>query len=162
MKRWIAGVTTVCSVMMASPVAWAGVCHRPDGAAAYGPASTYTCESSTSTAERPASHLDIRSSVQVSRDVLKDAWEASRDAYTKKLEKYAKCPIGDAKKAVSNAHPGMKIESIQLRNIRTSLVYVAFAEDDEDRYLVIVDAGDGKVLLDKPLPTHHERVFAEH
>jgi uncharacterized membrane protein YkoI len=94
--------------------------------------------------------------------VLRDAYEASREAYTKKLQKYAKCTPRQAQEAVAKAHPGLKVENLQLRNIKTSLVYVAFAEDDEDRFVVIVDAGDGKILLDRPVPTRHERVFAEH
>ncbi|MBX5437401.1 MAG: hypothetical protein IRZ33_09300 [Alicyclobacillaceae bacterium] len=109
----------------------------------------------------PSHHWDIRSSVQVSRDALREAYLASREAYTQKLQKYAKCSPQDAQKAVSAAHPGMKIENLQLRNIRTNLVYMAVVEDDEDKFLVIVDAGNCKVLLDRPIPTHHERVFAE-
>ncbi|WP_229776393.1 PepSY domain-containing protein [Alicyclobacillus cellulosilyticus] len=106
-------------------------------------------------------HFEIRSSVQVPREALREAYEASRAAYTQKLARFAKCTPSDAAKAVAAAHPGMKVETVQLRNIRTNLVYVAIAEDDEDRYLVIVDAGNGKILLDRPIPTHHERVFAD-
>ncbi|MCL6548684.1 MAG: hypothetical protein K6T30_07220 [Alicyclobacillus sp.] len=109
----------------------------------------------------PTHHWNIRSSVQVSRDTLREAYIASREAYTKKLQKYAKCTPQDAEKAVKAAHPGMKIGNLQLRNIRTNLVYMAVVEDDEDKFLVIVDAGNCKVLLDRPIPTHHERVFAE-
>ncbi|WAH38205.1 hypothetical protein [Alicyclobacillus dauci] len=105
---------------------------------------------------------DVKSSVQVSRETLRDAYNASHQAYTKKLEKYAKCSEKDAKKAIISEHPGMTIEEFQLRNIRTSLVYMAIARDDEDKYLVIVDAGNGHILLDKRVPTHNERVFANH
>ncbi|MCL6593304.1 MAG: PepSY domain-containing protein [Alicyclobacillus sp.] len=110
----------------------------------------------------PAHPVDVRSSVQVSRQDLRDAYQAAREAYTKKLQKFAKCSQKDAEKAMSAAHPGMKIRAVQLRNIRTNLVYMGIAEDDEDRYLVVVDAGNGKVLLDRQLSTHHERAFAEH
>ncbi|MCL6444861.1 MAG: hypothetical protein K6T83_15645 [Alicyclobacillus sp.] len=110
----------------------------------------------------PAHRIDIRSSVQVSREALREAYTASRDAYTQKLKKYAKCSPKEAEKAVAAAHPGMTIDTVQLRNIRTNLVYMGIVEDNEDKYLVIVDAGNGKVLLDRPLPSHHERVFAEH
>jgi hypothetical protein len=102
----------------------------------------------------------LRSSVRVSRQALREAYLASRDAYTRKLQKYAKITPRQAEKAISAAHPGMKVEDVQLRNIRTDLVYTGLAQDDEDRYLVIVDAGNGKLLLDKPLPTHHQRVFS--
>lgn len=103
---------------------------------------------------------DVRSSVQVSRDAIREAYIASRDAYTKKLQKYASCSQRDAEKAALSAHPGMKLDMIQLRNIKTNLVYMAVVEDEEDKFLVIVDAGNGKVLMDRPLPTHHEKAFA--
>lgn len=111
---------------------------------------------------RPGPGWQVKSSVQVTPEALRDAYIASRDAYTGKLQKYAKCTASDAQKAVTTVHPGMKVSQVQLRNIRTSLVYIGVAEGDDDRYLVIVDAGNGKVLLDRPLPTHHERVFADH
>ncbi|WP_231862757.1 PepSY domain-containing protein [Alicyclobacillus mali (ex Roth et al. 2021)] len=109
----------------------------------------------------PSHQFEIHSSVQVSREILREAYEASHDAYTKKLQKYAKCTEAQARKAVASEHPGCKIEDIQLRNIRTNLVYMAIARDDEDKYLVIVDAGNGNILLDRRIPTHHERVFAD-
>ncbi|AEJ44237.1 hypothetical protein TC41_2336 [Alicyclobacillus acidocaldarius subsp. acidocaldarius Tc-4-1] len=108
----------------------------------------------------PSHQFEIHSSVQVSREILREAYQASHDAYTKKLQKYAKCTEAQARKAVMSEHPGCKIEDIQLRNIRTNLVYMAIARDDEDKYLVIVDAGNGNILLDRRIPTHHERVFA--
>lgn len=110
----------------------------------------------------PGHNIEVNSSVQVSREVLRDAYKASRDAYTQKLQKYAKLSPANAEKAVKSAHPGMKVEGMQLRNIRTSLVYVGVVSDDQDKYLVIVDAGNGKVLMDRRLETHHERVFATH
>ncbi|GMA65358.1 hypothetical protein NZD89_07890 [Alicyclobacillus fastidiosus] len=103
---------------------------------------------------------DIKSSVQVTRDTLRAAYQASHDAYTKKLQKYAKCSPSAAKKAVVAEHPGMTVDDIQLRNIRTNLVYMSIVRDDEDKYLVVVDAGNGSILVDKRLPTHNERVFA--
>lgn len=110
----------------------------------------------------PGHQLELKSSVQVDRQVLRDAYEASRTAYTQKLQKYAKCSLVTAKQSVVAAHPGMKVEGLQLRNIRTSLVYVSVVSDDQDKYLVVVDAGNGKVLMDRRLQTHHERVFAGH
>ncbi len=110
----------------------------------------------------PGHNIEVNSSIQVSREVLRDAYQASRDAYTQKLQKYAKLSPANAEKAVKAAHPGMKVEGLQLRNIRTSLVYVSVVSDDQDKYLVIVDAGNGKVLMDRRLETHHERVFASH
>lgn len=111
--------------------------------------------------DRPMHHWEIRSSVQVSRSTLKEAYVASRDAYTRKLARYAKVSDRDAARAITVAHPGMKVENLELRNVRTNLVYIAFAEDDEDRFVVVVDAGNGQVLMDRRLPTHHERAFAD-
>jgi uncharacterized membrane protein YkoI len=105
--------------------------------------------------------FDVKSSVQVSREVLRDAYQASQDAYTKKLQKYAKCSEKNAEKAILAEHPGMKIGDVQLRNIRTNLVYLSVVADDDDRFLVVIDAGNGSVLMDKPLASHHEKVFAE-
>ncbi|GMA51741.1 hypothetical protein GCM10025857_30980 [Alicyclobacillus contaminans] len=156
MKRWIMGGTLVAMLATAVPHAWAGEglqrAHPQTGTAA-----TAVGEFNAST---PTHHWDIKSSVQVSRDDLRQAYLASRNAYTEKLQRYAKCSPNEAKKAIAAAHPGAKLNDVQLRNIRTNLVYFGMAEDGEYKYLVIVDAGNGKVLLDKPLPTHHERAFA--
>lgn len=128
------------------------------------PGSTSDTQVTTPTAGEH--HMDrdwnVKSSVQVTREALRQAFMAGQEAWSDKLKKYAKCSPEDAEKAVRTAHPGMKVSDIHLRNIHTNLVYVGFAEDQEDRYLVIVDAGNGKVLLDKPVPTHQERVFAGH
>ncbi|WP_067927958.1 PepSY domain-containing protein [Alicyclobacillus shizuokensis] len=161
MKKWL--LTTSAVVMMGSaiPIAWAG-----DGLWRHVP-STHAHSSARAVAGGPfAGHADVqhdwqlRSSVRVSRQVLREAYLASRAVYTEKLQKYAKVTPSQAKKAIAQAHPGMKVEDVQLRNIRTDLVYTGLAQDDEERYLVIVDAGNGKLLLDRLLPTHHERVFS--
>lgn len=167
MKRLLTLSAALCSLTMTTPVALAADGLRPSQTVQ----STVTQPNSslTTTNTQSPSNVDehgsgrdwsVRSSVQVTRDALREAYLASRDAYTNKLKKYAKCTPAAAKKAISAAHPGMKVEDVQLRNIRTSLVYVGVAEDEEDRYVVIVDAGNGKVLMDRPVPTHQERVFA--
>ena len=159
MKKWIIGISTLTLLSLTIPAAWAG-----DGLQRHSPATHPTLVPTIGEVQdQPTAHRwDVRSSVQVSRTDLRAAYEASRTAYTQKLQKFTKCTPTEAQKSVAAAHPDMKASTVQLRNIKTNLVYVAFAEDDEDRYLVIVDAGNGKVLLDKPLPTHHERVFGEH
>lgn len=180
MKKWITGATAMLCLMASSPPALAAdVLWRHHSSPAGAPASARPVSSPLAgpvvNAHRGASAApaapaddhtghasDIRSSVQLSRGVLREAYVASREAYTGKLQKYAKCSPAQAKKAVLAAHPGMKVEDIQLRNIRTNLVYMAIAEDDQDKFFVVVDAGNGKVLMDRPLPTHHERVFSQH
>lgn len=163
MKKWLIGMslagTIACS---ASPVFALDLPprHQP---ARESRTNLHPVSADIQNTDGPNTHqFEVKSSVQVSRETLRDAYIASHDAYTKKLQKYAKCSERDAKKAVLNEHPGMKIEEFQLRNIRTSLVYMAIARDDEDKYLVIVDAGNGQILLDRRVPTHHERVFATH
>ncbi len=178
MKSWplrMLGLTMIsCLMLQISPV-WAsdtseGITrhiqslphHQRHTPAMHNTLEPVTADVQSTDAENSLHRWDIHSSVQVSRDALREAYIASKDAYTKKLKKFAKCSEKDAQKAVISEHPGMKIQDIQLRNIRTSLVYMAIVADDEEKYLVVVDAGNGKILMDKPMPTHHEKVFAEH
>lgn len=159
LKGLLLTAATACSLSMGLPTVWAA-----DGlqrSSVPSRQTAVTMDVATDNEHADPRELEVRSSVQVTRDALRSAYIASRTAYTDQLKKYAKCSQGDASKAISTAHPGMKVSHVQLRNIRTSLVYVGVAEDDEDRYLCIVDAGNAKLLLDKPLPTHHERVFAD-
>lgn len=162
MKKWLIGLSLVGCLACTSVTAFAA-----DEARGHSPAPTrtslYPVTADVQNADSQGAHRwEVKSSVQVSRETLREAYKASHAAYTQRLSKYAKCTEKQAKKAITDEHPGMKIEEFQLRNIRTSLVYMAITRDNEDKYLVIVDAGNGKILLDKPLPTHHERVFANH
>lgn len=192
MKKWLLGTTVAACVLASTPNVWAAdtLWHSHNAPAGAPSASTpvvdtqgvgtsithfhgfhwghvhmrdVRLDADSRPTEGGAEHTpDIRSSVQLSRGVLREAYVASRQAYTSKLQKYAKCTPAQAKKAVVDAHPGMRVEDVQLRNIRTNLVYMAIAEDDQDKFFVVIDAGNGKVLMDRPLPTRHERVFSEH
>jgi len=160
MRTWLLGISVV------SLITWSGSTYTVL-AAEQAPAKSVSTLVPKATGQgldadpsRPAHRLEINSSVQVSREALRAAFMASREAYTKKLQKYAKCSPSEAKKVIASAHPNMKIDNLELRNIRTNLVYMATVENDDNRFLVVVDAGNAKVLLDRPLPTHHERVFA--
>lgn len=161
MKKWLVGVSLIGSFACAVGPVFAAdlpVRHQPTS---HSHQSLHPVTADVVNTDGQDTHQwDVKSSVQVSRDTLRDAYVASHDAYTKKLQKYAKCSESDAKKAVVTEHPGMTIEELQLRNIRTSLVYMAIVRDEDDKYLVIVDAGNGSILLDRRVPTHHERVFA--
>lgn len=163
MKKWLIGASLVGSLMAGcGPVYAAAAATNGVNGAAEAPSHVYPVSADVGSAGMGGAHqFDVKSSVQVSRETLRDAYQASHDAYTKKLQRYAKCSESDAKKAVLAEHPGTKIEELQLRNIRTSLVYMAIARDDEDKYLVIVDAGNGNILMDRRVPTHHEQVFAD-
>jgi uncharacterized iron-regulated membrane protein len=156
-RCWAVSLAALTTAVCGTPLAWAGE-HLPQPATDAGSA---TAPAALHDGDASGHRWDIRSSVQVPREAIRDALEASRQAYAEKLQKYAKLSARDAEKAAAAAHPGMKIETVQLRTLRTNLVYVTVAQDDENRYLVLVDPGNGKVLLDKPLPTHHERVFAD-
>lgn len=158
MKTWLLGISALSLVIMTGPAV--ANASPLQAAASQTPPHPLSQPGVNSNLSHPDSRFEVNSSVQVSRDALREAYMASRDAYTRKLQRYAKCSPGEAKKAISSTHPNMKVDNFQLRNIRTSLVYMATLENDEDRFLVIVDAGNGKVLLDRPIPTHHERVFA--
>jgi|GEM_PF-2472055 len=165
MKKFLLTGSMICVFGTCMPMAWASdaVSHPAT------PAHTHTHTDGVYSVQEPYSsphleshRLQIQSSIQVNRDVLQEAYMASREAYTKKLEKYAKITSRDAQKEISAAHPKMNVENVQLRNIKTSLVYIGLATSDSDKYLVIVDAGNGNVLLDRELPTHHTRVFSNH
>lgn len=162
MKKWLMGLSLVGYLSCTSGTVFAaGDSPATPSVAAH--TNLYPVTADVQNSDSQGAHRwEVKSSVQVSRETLREAYQASHQAYTDRLAKYAKCAEKDARKAVMSEHPGMKIEELQLRNIRTSLVYMAIARDDEDKYLVIVDAGNGHILLDKPLPTHHERVFANH
>jgi hypothetical protein len=180
MKKWMIGTAAMVCLMASTPPVWAADSLWRHHSSPAGGRAEMRAVSNPGTATPAAAKVvaptdapvmpedhaghgsDIKSSVQLSRSVLREAYLASREAYTEKLQKYAKCTPADAKKAVLEAHPGMKVDDIQLRNIRTNLVYMAIAENDEDKFFVVVDAGNGKLLMDRPLPTHHERVFSQH
>lgn len=164
MKKWIMTASMLCLFGASAPMAWASDgLQRPSTPAHAHADGVYSVTAEPFTEpHHTAHHWDIQSSIQVDRSVLKEAYMASRDAYTKKLQKYAKLTPREAQKKIAAAHPKMNIENIQLRNIRTSLVYMGLAVNDEDKYLVIIDAGNGKVLMDRELPTHHTRVFSDH
>lgn len=159
MKKWLAACTMLGVVSLCTPVAFAsdGVQHPST------PIHSHADVRSIDNHDMPhpdKHEFDVKSSVQVDRNILREAYQASHEAYTKKLAKYAKITPAQAKKQITAAHPKMNIDKVQLRNIRTSLVYMGLAVDDTERYLVVVDAGNGKVLLDRHLPSHHTRVFA--
>lgn len=163
MKKFLIASSVICMFGAFAPVAWASdSVQRPIVPTHTHSDGTYSMADPYSSPHIGSHHLEIQSSIQVNRDVLKEAYDASREAYTKKLENYAKITARDAQKNIAAAHPKMNVEGVQLRNIKTNLVYIGMAVSDSERYLVIVDAGNGKILMDRELPTHHTRVFANH
>lgn len=160
MKRWLVAGSMVGMMCLCVPAAFASDGVQHPSTPAHSGTDVRSINDGYSHSHSGQHPFDVQSSIQVNHDVLKEAYMASRDAYTKKLQKYAKITTTQAQKQVAAAHPKMNVEHVQLRNIRTSLVYVGLAVDDTDKYLVVVDAGNGKILLDRHLPTHHTRVFA--
>ncbi|QQE77648.1 hypothetical protein [Alicyclobacillus sp. SO9] len=162
MKKFMTMGALLCVLGANAPVALANSSVQQTSSAHSHADGVYSVAAEPFTSPHHTTHnWQIESSIQVSRSVLKEAYLASREAYTKKLEKYAKVTPRDAQKKISATHPKMNIEHVQLRNIRTSLVYMGLAVSDQDKYLVIIDAGNGKVLMDRQLPTHHTRVFSD-
>lgn len=160
MKKWLAAGCVLGMVCLCTPVAFAGDGVQHPSTPTHSGTDVRSINDGLDKPHNGPHEFDVESSIQVNRDVLREAYVASRDAYTKKLAKYAKITSTQAQKQITTAHPKMNIEHVQLRNIRTSLVYMGLAVDDTERYLVVVDAGNGKVLMDRHLPSHHTRVFA--
>lgn len=162
MKKWLAACSMLGVMCLCTPVSFASDGVQHPSTPAHSGTDVRSIDDNHDMPARPGNkhEFDVQSSIQVNRDVLREAYEASHQAYTQKLAKYAKISSRQAQKQIASAHPKMNVEHVQLRNIRTSLVYMGVAVDDSDRFLVVVDAGNGKVLLDRHLPSHHTRVFA--
>lgn len=163
MKKWLIGASLAGTVLLSTGSAFASDnLQQQRHHSLHTRTSVEPVDGKIRETDSPSDHRwDVKSSVQVSRETLRDAYRASQNAYTGKLQKYAKCSAKEAEKAIVSEHPGMKVGDVQLRNIRTNLVYIGIVSDEEDRFLVVVDAGNCKVLMDKPLATHHEHVFAD-
>ncbi|MCY0875920.1 MAG: PepSY domain-containing protein [Firmicutes bacterium] len=103
---------------------------------------------------RPGS-LELVSSIKVPDSVVNKAVAAARAAYAASLAPYAKVSLDEAKTAAMKQLPGATLHDIGLQAMRQNLVYIAMMEKDQMRHLVVIDAGTGKVLATRELPTHH-------
>ncbi|MDB5085589.1 MAG: hypothetical protein JWN30_2475 [Bacilli bacterium] len=91
-------------------------------------------------------HMQIQSSVQLPPHAWREAQEAALDAMQKKLKKYAKISATQADKVAEKEAPGTKIQRTTLQAVGPNLVYIVMLKNDTDRYLVVIDAGNGNVL----------------
>lgn len=102
----------------------------------------------------PAKHFSrpmFKSSIQLSEEQMKESQRAAREAMEQtllqKLRPLAKISPAEAERAALQKHPGFHVRHISLRPIQRNLVYMVFLSGPKtERLLVIVDAGNGKIL----------------
>ena len=141
-KSWRIALSTVTMIGF-SLAGWAG------SAAAAPETNHVIMEAHHSAKLWPFQHkgaFEIDSSVKLPREVIMKARQAAREAYTAVLAPYAKIPAGAAERAAVAKYPGASVQEISLQAVRHNLVYIALLRRSEMRHLVIVDAGNGRVL----------------
>ncbi|MCI0182093.1 PepSY domain-containing protein [Sulfoacidibacillus ferrooxidans] len=106
--------------------------------------------------------VHIESSIQVNQDTVMKAAKAGRDAYSSVLAPFAKISIDDAKKAALEKFPGTESKDVSLHAVRQNLVYLIIVENSEARHLVIVDAGNGKILAVRSMSIRSHITSARH
>lgn len=99
--------------------------------------------------------LELVSSVKVPDAAVTKAVMAARAAYAAELAPFAKITMEQAKKAAMDQFPAATLHDIGLQAMRQNLVYIAMMEKDQVRHLVVIDAGNGRVLATRELQTHH-------
>lgn len=109
------------------------------------------------TRTRPGS-LELVSSVKVPDAAVQKAVAAARAAYAAELSPFARVTLDQAKKAAMDQFPGATLHDIGLQAMRQNLVYIAMLEKNQARHLVVVDAGNGKVLATRELPDQHHNM----
>ena len=101
-------------------------------------------------------HGRIESSVRLSAETAAKAAQAARDAYDAALAPYARISREQAAKAALARFPGARAEEVHLQSVHRNLVYISvLALPSGWRQLVAVDAGNGRVLLARPLRVKH-------
>ncbi len=105
---------------------------------------------------RPAFHkaenVPLQSTIQVPQDVMQRATKAGRDAYNAVLQPYAKISPEAAKLVAQKQFPGTTVMDVGLHAVHNNLVYLVLLTKDNTRYLVIVDAGNEKILSTREMP----------
>lgn len=104
--------------------------------------------------ERPG-RLELVSSIKVTDDVVQKAIQAARSAYSTVLTPFAKVTTEQAKASALQQFSGAAAQDIALQVMRQNLVYVAVVQKGAQRHLVIVDAGNGRVLATREFPVRH-------
>ncbi|MCY0901360.1 MAG: PepSY domain-containing protein [Firmicutes bacterium] len=99
--------------------------------------------------------FSLVSSVKVSDEVAARAVTAAREAYHQVLAPYAKITADQARQRALSTFPGAIVRDAVLQAIRQNLVYIVLLEKEQERRVVWVDAGDGKVLASRDMVRHH-------
>jgi hypothetical protein len=89
---------------------------------------------------------DVHSSIQLTEAQRKHVHDAVDRAYQQALMPYAKITAEQAKEAARKAEPHGTVKAVKLHSIHGNLVYLVHLVRDTHRLLVVVDAGNGKVL----------------
>lgn len=143
-KNWRIALSTVTMIGF-SLAGWAG-----SATAAPEPEPTHVALDAHNNAKLWPLHrkgaFEIDSSVKLPREAVMKARQAAREAYTAVLAPYAKIPAGAAERAAVAKYPGASVQEISLQAVRHNLVYIALLRRSDMRHLVIVDAGNGRVL----------------
>lgn len=99
-----------------------------------------------------AENAPLQSTIQIPQEVMQRATKAGRDAYNAVLQPYAKISPDTAKLVAQKQFPGATVVDIGLHAAHNNLVYLILLTKDNTRYLVIVDAGNEKILSTRRMP----------
>jgi hypothetical protein len=100
--------------------------------------------------------MKLESSIKLTHEQMMAARQAAQEAIQKSLQKYARISPKQAEEAAAKAVPGSVARQSGLRFVRDNLVYFVWLEKDQKSDLAVVDAGNGNVLLVRPMMKAHE------
>ncbi len=104
----------------------------------------------------------VESSVKIPETTLTQAITEARSAFNRILAPYAKISLSQAHKIAQDSEPQATVKDISLQTIRQSLVYVAVMMRGETRQLVVIDAGNGKILATRTINIRRQMQEHEH
>lgn len=105
-------------------------------------------------------HNVMDSSVKVPQETVSQAMQAARDAFNRVLTPFARITPEAAKAAALKEVKGSQCQEITLHVMRQNLVYIALLTKPDARYMVIIDAGNGKILGMRQMHMkHHAQRF---
>ncbi|MDI3327572.1 MAG: PepSY domain-containing protein [Alicyclobacillaceae bacterium] len=95
---------------------------------------------------------DIRSSVRLTDEQRRALHDTVQKAYEQALKPYAKITPERAAEAARKAEPKGAVKRVKLYAVHGYLVYVVHLAKEKERVLIVVDAGDGRILVHKTAP----------
>lgn len=115
----------------------------------------------------------IQGSIQLTPEQVSEAHKAASDTLQLQLKRYAKITAEQAEKAAEKAVRGAKVDRsvLHLYWPSRSLIYVVSVHVNDQQTIVIVDAGNGKVLETRemkpkpapyPAPAHPGKHMNQH